>query len=214
MNCRDFFARHSEYVDGVIDAEGAGRMSAHARTCPRCARYDRVVRRGGALVRELPALTVSSDFDARMRHRLYHVRDELSERRPGAAPVYVAVASVVLAIGAAGVGSFVMGETPVVDAHVVFAAAPPAWTPVDAEVLLAPVPAPATLEKDAGPVTPLAAETHGHDGHLATPVAWPVYSREGVAAAFAKPGADVIVKPAEFRASFSGRGAGPILVRH
>ena len=214
MNCRDFLARHTEYVDGVIDAEGAARMSAHARTCPRCARYDRIVRRGGALVRELPALTVSPDFEARMRHRLYHVRDELAERRPVAAPVYVAVASVVLAIGAAGVGSVVMGETPVVDAQVVFAAAPPAWTPVGGDILLTPVVAPQTYEKDAGPVTPLAAEVRGHDGHLATPVAWPVYSREDVAAAFSKPGADVIVKPAEFRAPSAGRSAGPILVRH
>lgn len=212
MNCRDFLARHSEYVDGVLETAAAGRMRAHARGCASCARYDRIVRRGGALVRELPAMTLSPDFEARMRHRLYHERDDLAQRRAGSASVYVAVASVVLAVGAAGFGASLMERTPEVDAQVVFAAAPRAYTPVGANVFLSST-TPAT-EKDASPVSVIASEARGHDAHLAAPVAWPVYSRDEAATAFSKTGAELVVKPAEFHATSSVHTAGPILVRH
>lgn len=215
MNCRDFLARHSEYVDGVIEASAAERMSAHAHACSSCARYDRVVRRGGALVRELPGIGVSHDFEARVRHRLFHARDEMARRRAGSASIYVAAASLVLAICAAGIASFAVERTPVVDAQVVWADAPRLYTPVDAHlVLAAATPEPVAPAKDADPISPIGSEVYGHDAHVANPVAWPVYSPRDAAAAFPKSGAELIVKPAEFRPSSSVYTAGPVLVRH
>lgn len=214
MNCRDFLARHSEYVDGVIEAAAAESMTAHTRGCTSCARYDRLVRRGGVLVRDLPVVAVSPDFEARMRHRLFHARDDMAQRRAGSASAYVAVASVVLALGALGVGSYVMEETPVVEAQVVFAAAPRAYTPVQSYVFLASATPRAAASRDEGPVSPIGAESLGHDSHLAEPLAWPVYSRDGAAAAFPKSGAELVVKPAEFRPISAVHTAGPILVRH
>ena len=213
MNCRDFLARHSEYADGVIEAAFAGRMRAHVRACSSCARYDRVVRRGGALLRELPGVTVSTDFEARMRHRLYHERDDAAQRRAGSASVYVAVASVILAIGAAASAALLIERTPEVEAQVVFAATPRAYTPVGAHVILASAHAPATA-KDASPVSAIASEARGHDAHLAAPVSWPVYSRHEAASVFSKTGSELVVKPAEFRPSSPLHTAGPLLVRH
>lgn len=52
MTCREFLARHSDYLDGELTSEDAARVAAHAAACPSCARYDRVLRRGLALVRQ------------------------------------------------------------------------------------------------------------------------------------------------------------------
>ena len=143
----------------------------------------------------------------------------MAQRRAGSAPAYVAIASVVLAIAAAGVGAFAIGRTPVVDAQVVFAESPrtgkalaasTAYTPLETHVVLAA----ATSAKDTDPVSSIAAAARGHDAHLAPPVAWPVYSRDGAAAAFPKAAAELIVKPAEFRPASDVHSAGPILVRH
>ena len=218
MSCRDFLARHSEYVDGVIEAAAAERMAAHVRVCASCARYDRVVRRGGALLRELPGITLSSDFEARLRHRLYHERDGLSQRRAGAASVYVAVASVILAIGAAGFGSAVIDRTPEVEGQVVFASVPRPYTPVAPHIFLASASAPASPfdpgPKDADHGSSIASVARGQDMHHAAPAAWPVYSRDAAATAFSKGGAELVVKPAQFRPSSSAHTAGPVLVRH
>jgi anti-sigma factor RsiW len=73
--CDTFLARHSDYLDGLLQPLEAARMSAHADACASCARYDRVVRKGLLLARELPAIEPATDFDARLQHRLLHLKD-------------------------------------------------------------------------------------------------------------------------------------------
>lgn len=80
MDCIEFLTHHSEYLDGVGGVEGAAAFEAHVRACPSCARYDRVVRRGADVLRELPPMQPSEDFLPRLRHKLYHLEDELSRR--------------------------------------------------------------------------------------------------------------------------------------
>lgn len=68
--------------------------------CASCARYDRVVRRGIDLVRELPDVQPSESFDIRLQHRLLHIRDADALARPratGAAALGIAAAIALLA---------------------------------------------------------------------------------------------------------------------
>lgn len=99
VGCDEFLARHSEYMDGRLPAVLAQRLGSHAAACPSCARYDRVVRRGVALVRELPDMAPSDEFELRLQHRLFHLRDAESlggSRAAGAAAALAIAAAIAL----------------------------------------------------------------------------------------------------------------------
>lgn len=101
MTCQEFLARYSEYLDERLEPLESALWRAHMNRCPSCARYDRVLRRGLALVRDLPEVEPSSDFGPRLQHRLYHVDDEpeMGHRASGAsAVVSLAIAGVLAAI--------------------------------------------------------------------------------------------------------------------
>lgn len=92
MTCQEFLARHSDYVDGVLEAEEAVHWAAHVSTCPRCARYDRLVRDAQQLVRRLPEVEPSHDFFPRLQHRIYNLEDELRDRRPAGIGAMLSIA--------------------------------------------------------------------------------------------------------------------------
>jgi len=92
MTCQEFLARYSDYLDEMLDPVEAARMHHHLVGCASCARYDRVVRRGLELVRELPVVEPSPDFEPRLQHRLFHVRDERVDERASGASAVVALA--------------------------------------------------------------------------------------------------------------------------
>lgn len=92
MTCQEFLARYSDYLDEMLDPVEAARMHHHLVGCASCARYDRVVRRGLELVRELPVVEPSPDFEPRLQHRLFHVRDEQAGERASGASAVVALA--------------------------------------------------------------------------------------------------------------------------
>ncbi|HLU24740.1 MAG TPA: zf-HC2 domain-containing protein [Longimicrobiales bacterium] len=101
MTCQEFLARYSDYLDEQLEPLEAALCRAHMERCPSCARYDRVLRRGLALVRELPQIEPSSDFMPRLQHRLYHVDDdlEMGRRASGAsAMVTLAIAGMLAAV--------------------------------------------------------------------------------------------------------------------
>ena len=77
MTCQEFLETHSEYVDGVLTPVDAARFKAHASECASCARYDRVVRRGAALLGALPPIEPSADL-----LRNVHKRTAAIEREP------------------------------------------------------------------------------------------------------------------------------------
>lgn len=70
MDCREFLHRYSEYDDSLVPAHEADRFRAHMAECRACARYDRVLRKGRMLARQLPAPEPSPDFIPRLRRRL------------------------------------------------------------------------------------------------------------------------------------------------
>lgn len=95
MECDEFIAGYSAYRDGHLGPGREERFREHLSACDSCARYDRVVSKGTQVLRDLPRPEPSPDFLARLRHRLYHVRDgiPLTADR-GGGPAVVAVAAV------------------------------------------------------------------------------------------------------------------------
>ncbi|MGH7446102.1 MAG: zf-HC2 domain-containing protein [Longimicrobiales bacterium] len=94
--CDEFVAGHSEYVDGLLSPPAAARLAAHAAACAACARYDRVVRKGRDLVRDLPDAQPSNDFELRLQHRIFHLEDaDVLQPRTGGAAAALGVAAVI-----------------------------------------------------------------------------------------------------------------------
>lgn len=98
VSCDEFLARHSEYLDGLLTPLAAARLSTHATVCGSCARYDRIVRKGIDLVRDLPDVEPSEDFEMRLQHRIFHVEDAraLQPRAAGAATALGVAAAIAL----------------------------------------------------------------------------------------------------------------------
>lgn len=231
MNCREFLTRHCDWVDGDLPSAEAASFGAHVKTCASCARYDRVVRRGTDLVREiLPRVEASADLEDRVRHRLFHVRDR-ERRRASTAAVYAAAATVVM-LGS-GAAFLILASSPVpeVDAQVVWASAPAratgyqadpapepaAVTPLHAKALAVVSTETTTLAPLAAQppaVATIAAEADGHDPHVPSAAGWPVYSRGAVATAFPGAHTSLVVQPADFRNASGRANAGPLLIRH
>ncbi|MGH7483041.1 MAG: zf-HC2 domain-containing protein, partial [Longimicrobiales bacterium] len=70
IDCGVLLDRHTDYVDGRLTPLEQLRIRAHLASCESCARYDRVVRRSGELLGELPRVDVSGAFGDRLRRRL------------------------------------------------------------------------------------------------------------------------------------------------
>jgi hypothetical protein len=96
--CDELLARHADYLDGLLAPHEAARLQLHMELCTSCARYDRIVRHGTELVRDLPEITPSSDFELRLQHRIFHLEDSaaLRDSRPAASAMATfAVAGVI-----------------------------------------------------------------------------------------------------------------------
>jgi anti-sigma factor RsiW len=97
VTCEEILAAHSDYLDGLLPAHEAARLQWHLSSCAACGRYDRVVRRGAELARELPAIAPSDDFAERLQHRLFHLQDgpAIAENRGASGAGTIAVAGVI-----------------------------------------------------------------------------------------------------------------------
>lgn len=80
MDCREFLLRYSDYDDSLLPSDEAARFRAHMAECPSCARYDRVLRKGRMLARQIPGPKPSSDFVPRLRLRLLRGRADRGHR--------------------------------------------------------------------------------------------------------------------------------------
>lgn len=95
MDCDEFLQGYSDYSDGLWTSEQLREYEAHLRRCPACAKYDRVVKQGIELFRNLPRPDASPDFLPRLRHRLYHVDDHsVLGARLGGGAALIAMAAV------------------------------------------------------------------------------------------------------------------------
>jgi len=78
MTCQECLSRHSDLLDGLLDAREAARCLVHLEGCSSCARFHEVMTTGLALVAGLPTVEPSADFQDRLHHRLLHLQDELA----------------------------------------------------------------------------------------------------------------------------------------
>lgn len=79
MDCNEFLERYSEYDDSLVPPAEVDRFRVHMSACPDCTRYDRVLRKGRMLARQLPSVEPSGDFVPRLHLRLWQGGD----RYPG-----------------------------------------------------------------------------------------------------------------------------------
>lgn len=95
MDCDEFLEGYSSYLDERIAPEERQEFVDHMDGCSSCARYDRVMRRGLELVRDLPEAEPAPDFLPRLRHRIYHLKDGIPlNPTGGGSAALVAVAAV------------------------------------------------------------------------------------------------------------------------
>lgn len=80
ISCEHFIALYSDLRDGELSLPLQVEARSHLAECASCARYDRVIRGGVALAKDLPAIEPSPDFLSRLQHRILHVEEE---RRAG-----------------------------------------------------------------------------------------------------------------------------------
>ena len=74
MDCSEFLDRYSEYDDSLVSGDERRRFESHLAACDACARYDRVLRKGRMLARQLPRAESSSDFMPDLQTRLWASR--------------------------------------------------------------------------------------------------------------------------------------------
>ncbi len=70
MTCAEFLDRFSDYYDGLLPPAVAARYDDHKAECEACMRYSRVLDRSLSLLRDLPEVEPSSDFQARVHYRI------------------------------------------------------------------------------------------------------------------------------------------------
>lgn len=103
MDCQEFLARYSDYDDSRLPPGEASRFEGHLSTCASCARYDRVLRKGRMVARQL-RVEPTSDFMLRLDQRLWREsHGRTPPQRPGQAAGALAAVTVLL-VAAAAVG--------------------------------------------------------------------------------------------------------------
>ncbi len=71
MRCPEFLSRYSEFHDRRLPASDADAFNEHAKTCPACRRYHRVLTRSTGVLRDLPPLEPEDRFRESLVHRIY-----------------------------------------------------------------------------------------------------------------------------------------------
>jgi len=67
MECEKFLESYSDFLDGLLGEEPLSDCRNHLLRCPDCGEYDRVMRRGLRLVRELDRPEATPDFGPRLQ---------------------------------------------------------------------------------------------------------------------------------------------------
>ncbi len=102
MTCSEFLRRYSDYDDSLLSPEENAACRAHMAVCASCARYDRVLRKGRMIARQLPHPEPSRDFFPCLHARLDEVRRQRRQARVGATGTLAAATVVLAAVGGLG----------------------------------------------------------------------------------------------------------------
>jgi hypothetical protein len=98
LSCREFLEGHSDYLDDLLVPERARWFDRHAAGCRSCQRYDRIVRQGLLLARNLPEVQPSAHFHEKLQARLMGLESEPPQRPVVANSSTVAVLAAALAV--------------------------------------------------------------------------------------------------------------------
>lgn len=106
MDCRLYRRNHLAFLDDTLPGVQMAEMRDHMQGCRRCARQDAAVRRSLLLLRNVPSIQPSRDFNARLQRRLSlesarMSRSEVAFRGPSLA-VFAGTAVSVVTLGALG----------------------------------------------------------------------------------------------------------------
>lgn len=127
MTCSEYVERFSEICDGAASPEVARQADEHLAACPSCLRYRRVLERGAALLRTLPAPDVNEDFVPRLQHRLYHVdQDEALRKHTNSGATAMAVLGMAVLMVAVAWAPMLRPSAPVVELAPIVVSRPPA----------------------------------------------------------------------------------------
>ena len=122
LSCHEFLEGHSDYLDGALPDGIAWRFDEHVSECASCHRFDRVLRRGLLLARNLPEIQPTANFHDKLQTRLMGLEDEPVQRPviagTGTAVVIAAVLGIIaftpflLEVGTDRAVPHVVAETP------------------------------------------------------------------------------------------------------
>lgn len=100
MDCPEFLSRYSEYDDSLVSPAESERFRSHMGVCESCTRYDRVLRKGRMMARQLPGVEPSDDFVPRLRTRLWQESHGGSALMAGPGRVVAALPAVTVLLAA------------------------------------------------------------------------------------------------------------------
>lgn len=95
MDCNDFLDRYSDYDDSLLSPRDLSEFRAHLALCTSCARYDRVLRKGRMLARQLPAPEPDPERLPRLQARLGASRARRARRGMALPPLATAALAAV-----------------------------------------------------------------------------------------------------------------------
>jgi hypothetical protein len=108
MDCGEFLADYSDFLDGRCEAHSLSDYHYHLQHCSACAEYDRVMRRALQLVRQLDPPEANPDFQPRLRRCVFELA--------GQAPRHLAEkGSVAATVGLAALGVIAVASVAVLD---------------------------------------------------------------------------------------------------
>ena len=131
MDCSEFLSRFSDFYDASPESRLRRQAQAHLDECEKCARYERAVASGAAVLQDLPRVQLSDSFRPTLEHRLFHLEDENALARAAAASAIPALTAVGMAIVLAVVAwsPLLEGSTPQVDLAPIVVSGPPSREP-------------------------------------------------------------------------------------
>jgi anti-sigma factor RsiW len=124
MDCQQFLARFSDYLDGRIEGEASMEIEGHRDSCEECRRYAQTLQTGLDLLRDLPSLDVPPEFYPRLNHFISQPPAESPARGSGATLASVISVAALVATAAWAPTTGMPAPTPELPAVVV--AEPPA----------------------------------------------------------------------------------------
>jgi anti-sigma factor RsiW len=140
MDCSEFIARFTDYIDGSAPSQDVRAMETHLVRCESCGRYKTVLEHGASLLQSLPSAELREDFAPRLQHRLYHVQEERAapDHVTSGAPAFTVFGIAVL-LTAVAWAPMLRGSTPVVVLEpIVVDRAPLQFRPLSAGMLQVP----------------------------------------------------------------------------